>query len=51
MIYNLYQVNTDGSKTLISEYVSFVLAQAAQTDDSVTYSIEQWDGYFATVLE
>jgi hypothetical protein len=50
MIYNLYQVNSDMSKTLLQDYSDLASAQAAMTDSSVTYSIEGWDGASATVL-
>ena len=50
MVYNLYSVQGDGSKVLLSAYADLSSAQAAMTDVSVTYSIEQWDGADVTVL-
>lgn len=50
MIYKLYSVQEDGSKVLLGSYESLELAQAAQTDTSISYSIELWQGDFATVI-
>lgn len=49
-LFKLYSVNDDGSKTLLSEHASLEDAEAAQVDDSKIYSVEKWDGSFATVL-
>lgn len=50
--YNLYLVNDDMSKAFLSNYISLALAEAAQSglDQSKIYSIEYWDGSFATVI-
>lgn len=50
MNYRLYQVNADMSKTLLQTYPDLASAEAAMTDVSITYSIEAWDGCFATVI-
>lgn len=48
--YNLYSVQEDGSKVLLAQYSSLSDAQAAANDGSIIYSVEKWDGCFATVL-
>lgn len=48
--FNLYSVQEDGSKVLLNKYSDLEAAQNAMTDTLITYSIEQWDGCFATVL-
>lgn len=50
MKFSLYSVQDDGSKVLLSGYDSLENAENAMTDNSITYSIEQWDGCFATIL-
>lgn len=48
--FNLYAAQEDGSKVLLAQYFSLSDAQGASTDVSIIYSIEKWDGCFATVL-
>jgi len=50
MVYYLYSVQDDGSKILISEFQDLASAQTA-IEDSGKYSIEQWDGNTATIIQ
>lgn len=50
MSFNLYSVQEDGSKVLLNLYSDLESAQLAMIDNALIYSIEQWDGCFATVL-
>lgn len=51
MNFKLYSVQEDGSKILLAEYLTLEEARVDADDDSIIYSIEQWDGCFATVLQ
>jgi hypothetical protein len=50
-MFNLFSVQEDGSKVLLASFSSLADAQAAMTDSSVTYSIEQFIDPIVTVIQ